>query len=99
MSYIEDTLFGTSNSKITDYLQKEGFKKGRNPVGYGDCLYYVAHGDYTVWFSVHDNFIHLYAEYSCGGEVGQIMYQFNKNDMDSFMEAYCYAIDWVKGYI
>lgn len=99
MSYIEDSLFGASNSEIKNFLVSEGFKEGRNPIGYGDCMLYVASGNYVVWFSVHEDVIRLYAEYDCGGEVGSTDYEFDNEDMDSFMEAYKDAVDWTKSMI
>lgn len=97
MSYIKGQLEGVQHdSEIKRFLLKEGFKKDRNPFGYGECMRYVDNKDFTVWFCVHEKFIHLTQEYNCGGTMNQNIYYFEENNMDSFMKAYQYAVDWME---
>jgi hypothetical protein len=81
MSYIEKTLKGgQSNTEIVDFLLKEGFKYGTGALGEGK-MYYVVCGElHTVWFALCDDYISLYAEYDCGGEVGSDQFYFNENE-------------------
>jgi hypothetical protein len=88
-----------SNSEIYSFLVKEGFEESRNPFGYGKCMRYVARDSYVVWFCVHENFIDLNAEYDCGGTIAETQYEFDKDDMDSFMSAYYRAVDWTKSMV
>lgn len=97
MSYIKRALEGgQTNSDIYSFLVEEGFEPNRNPFGYGKCMRYVASGNYTVWFCVHENFIDLNAEYDCGGTVAETQFHFDKDDMESFMSVYHQAVDWTK---
>jgi hypothetical protein len=99
MSYIERVLNGgQNNTDIIDFLEKEGFKYGTGALGEGN-MYYVASGNYTVWFALCDNYISLYAEYDCGGEVGRDQFDFKEDDYNSFLAAYYNAVDWAKGFM
>ena len=99
MSYIERVLKGgQSNTRITEYLEEEGFKYGTGALGEG-TMYYVASGSYTVWFALCEDYISLYAEYDCGGEVGSCKYEFDPDNFDDFRVAYHQAVDWAKGYM
>lgn len=97
MSYIQRVLgTGIENLDIYTFLINEGFKPDTNPFGLGKCMLYVASGKYTVWFCVHDDFIYLEAEYNCGGSVADTRYDFDPDDMESFMKAYYEAVQWTK---
>jgi hypothetical protein len=96
MSYIKQQLMGQTNSNIYNFLIKEGFKEDSNPFGYGKCMLFVASENYTVWFCVHEDYIYLNAEYDCGGTFAETQYDFDKEDMESFMSAYYQAVEWTK---
>lgn len=99
MSYIKKVLEGgQSNTEITDFLTKEGFKNGTGASGEGS-MYYVASGNNVVWFALCRDYISLYAEYDCGGCIGEADYLFTEDDFDSFMEAYKNAVNWAKGFM
>lgn len=97
MSYIKGRLEGGQHdSEIKHFLLKEGFKEDRNPFRREACMRYVDSKDFVVWCCVHENFIHLTQEYDCGGTMNQNIYYFEENNMDSFMTAYQYAVDWME---
>ena len=99
MSYIEKVLKGgQSNTQIVSFLLSEGFNFGTGAQGEGK-MYYVANGNYTVWFALCEDHLSLYAEYDCGGEVGTNQYHFEEDNFDSFMDAYKEAVDWAKEYM
>ena len=99
MSYIKRMLeTKQNNADIVDFLISEGFESGSGAMGEG-TMYYVASGDYTVWFALCEDYISLYAEYDCGGHVGDMKYYFKEDNLDSFKEAYAYAVDWAKSYM
>jgi hypothetical protein len=101
VSYIESELFGkVKNHQIIEFLKKEGFKEGTGPHGSG-TMFYVASGSraYAVWFTLIGNSIDLYAEYDCGGHVGDTTYHFDEDDFQDFMRAYKDSVAWAKSYI
>ena len=99
MSYIEKELKGRPiNTPIVNFLLEEGFSFGSGAKGEGE-MYYVASGEYTVWFALCKDHLSLYAEYDCGGEVGSDICYFEEDNFNSFMEAYEEAVDWAKEYM
>jgi hypothetical protein len=100
MSYIDKVLKGgQSNIDIVDFLLKEGFKYGTGALGEGK-MYYVASSDlYAVWFALCDDYISLYAEYDCGGEVGSDQFYFKEDDFESFLTSYYESVEWAKDYL
>lgn len=99
MSYIQSELEnGYEKNEITEFLEKEGFKEGTGASGQAS-LYYVASGNYTVWFDFCEDHLSLYAEYDCGGEVGGCKMKFDQNDFEDFMETYKRAVAWAKEYM
>lgn len=99
MSYIDKVLnSGQNNISITEFLLSEGFQYGSGASGEGK-MFYVASGHYTVWIALCEDHLSLYAEYNCGGCVGEEAFKFEENDLESFKEAYVKAVEWTKGYM
>ena len=99
MSYIDKVLNGgQNNTEIVDFLISEGFQYGTGASGEGKMCY-VASGSYTVWFALCEDYLSLYAEYDCGGYVGEQNFHFEKNDFESFQEAYVNAVEWANNYM
>ncbi|MGK4040895.1 hypothetical protein AB0Y20_01240 [Heyndrickxia oleronia] len=99
MSYIKQQLGEKHmNSSIEDFLLKEGFKYGTGAKGEG-TMYYVVSGNYTVWFALCKDYLSLYAEYNCGGCVGENICYFLEDDFNSFLRAYKNSVEWAKEYL
>lgn len=101
MSYIDKALYGgQENALIIDFLKKEGFKYGTGASGEGSMYYVASNGGlYDVWIALCKDHLSLYAEYNCGGCVGETSHYFKPNDMVSFQRAYKLSVDWAKMYI
>lgn len=100
VSYIKKVLNGgQNNTEIIDFLLEEGFKYGSGAKGEGN-MYYVANGGlYSVWFALCKDHISLYAEYNCGGCVGERKFTFEEDNIESFIKTYHESVDWAKEYM
>ncbi|MED3440218.1 hypothetical protein P4393_12205 [Bacillus subtilis] len=99
MGYIKRALEGGhENNKIFEFLKKEGFKEGKGVAAEG-TMHYVVSDAYTVWFDLCEDRLSLYSEYNCGGCIAEADFHFDKDDFESFIEAYKESVEWAKNQI
>ncbi|MCY7947959.1 hypothetical protein P8891_05650 [Bacillus atrophaeus] len=99
MSYIKRILEGGhENNEIFEFLKKEGFEEGEG-FKCESTMHYMVSGVYTVRFSLCEDHLSLYVEYNCGGHINDWDFHFDKDNFESFKEAYEESVDWAKSYI
>jgi hypothetical protein len=95
MSRIKAAANGQKDNKIVKFLEEEGFKE--DSWHGGNCYQFVACGRaYCAWVNVFSDYIDLYAEYDCGGEVASYTIEFEPDNFDDFQDKYERVLDFVR---
>ncbi len=95
MSRIKAVAYGQKDNETIKFLQEEGFKE--DTWHGGTCFQFVACGEsYCTWVNVFSDYIDLYAEYDCGGEVDSSKIEFESDNFDDFQDKYEMVLDFVR---